>query len=348
MGRAVVGLALGAAVQLAAAAGAVAQDRPVNWIHRPDPEQIFALTPAEALRRGVGGGVDLVCTVTVDGVLADCTTVAENPPDVGFGHAALSMAPQFRLRPAMHDGRPVATQVRIPFRWSEPQRPVGSLLAQGPLPMLTERTVTSVAWAAAPSLAELAAAYPQDARRAGASGAAALRCLIAADGRLRDCDIMNEEPLSGGFGTAARRLIDRFRAPVDGHPDLAGAHTQIRFTFTPRLLDNPTTLQGPPSWTATPSGNEPGAGFPRAAAQAGVLDARVQVDCTVGRDGRLTDCTVANETSPGYGFGQAAIALAGGFTMSLWTEEGLPTAGARLRVPLHYTLPTPPVAASGH
>lgn len=205
----------------------------------------------------------------------------------------------------------------------------------------TETLARNVPWTAAPSIGDVAAAYPERARRARIAGWAFIACRIDRDGRLTICRAATEAPRNQGFAQAALSLSSRFRAPAGrpGFERLAGASTLVRIRFTPGMLDSVTTLPFPPAWSATPRGDEPGGGFPRTAAQAGVLDAHVQVDCTVGPDGRLADCAVASEDHPGYGFGAAAAALARGFALPLWSEDGLPSVGARLRVPIHYALP---------
>lgn len=70
------------------------------------------------------------------------------------------------------------------------------------------------------------------------------------------------------------------------------------------------------------------------------------LDCVVGADGHLQNCTVAEETPGGYGFGQAALALSSGFVMTLWGDDGLPTVGAGVRVPVRYRLPSAPAGAA--
>lgn len=72
-----------------------------------------------------------------------------------------------------------------------------------------------------PSQADLARAYPAQARPAGRPGGAQLRCRIRSDTRLAHCRVMSEEPAGQGFGAAALEASAYFRftpAIRDGRP----------------------------------------------------------------------------------------------------------------------------------
>jgi hypothetical protein len=61
---------------------------------------------------------------------------------------------------------------------------------------------------------------------------------------------------------------------------------------------------------------------------------------------------VTSEEPAEFGFGQAALALAPHFRLSVWTEQGLPTVGGRVTLPIRYQLPpetisTPNAEAKG-
>jgi hypothetical protein len=59
----------------------------------------------------------------------------------------------------------------------------------------------------------------------------------------------------------------------------------------------------------------------------------------------LKDCTVQRQSPEGLGFGDAALALSGLFQVSVWTDEGLPTVGGRVSVPIRYEAALPAPAA---
>ncbi|HEX7948265.1 MAG TPA: hypothetical protein VF495_26605, partial [Phenylobacterium sp.] len=57
-----------------------------------------------------------------------------------------------------------------------------------------------------------------------------------------------------------------------------------------------------------------------------------------GATGALEACTAASEEPAGLGYADAALALAKAFRLSVWTDEGLPTIGGVVRVPLRFDL----------
>lgn len=68
----------------------------------------------------VEGMAVIDCIATVAGKLRDCTVKSENPADFGFGEAALKMAPLFKVRPAVVDGKPSDAPVSIPLTFKLP------------------------------------------------------------------------------------------------------------------------------------------------------------------------------------------------------------------------------------
>jgi protein TonB len=73
------------------------------------------------MRLEISGRAMVNCAVRTDGALEDCGLESEDPPDYGFGAAAMKMTPLFRMRPMTKDGVAVAgARVRIPFRFELP------------------------------------------------------------------------------------------------------------------------------------------------------------------------------------------------------------------------------------
>lgn len=85
-----------------------------RWVRQPrDLERYY---PARALAREIPGQVFLDCLVTATGTL-NCSVVSETPTGWGFGAAALRIAGEHRMVPAMRDGQAVEGRyrMRVPF-----------------------------------------------------------------------------------------------------------------------------------------------------------------------------------------------------------------------------------------
>jgi hypothetical protein len=193
------------------------------------------------------------------------------------------------------------------------------------------------AMAQAPSVADMAAAYPARAKAAGVSGSVVLSCRVARDNRtLRDCDPVKESPGAYGFGAVARKLAEKM---VVETPDLAGQNVFVPMIFDAAMLKGEATVSQP-VWAELPSVQDFQASFPKT--QNGVNNVRVVLGCTVEAGGGLGGCSVAQEEPAGQGYGAGALALAGKFKLAPWSLDGAPTVGAHIKLPIRYALtPTP-------
>jgi TonB family protein len=87
----------------------------VPFTQRPSARDFSRHYPNRALRAGLDGRVTLSCTVRRD-LRLDCLIAAEDPPNEGFGAAALRIAGRFRAAREFPDGRStVGAQVTVPL-----------------------------------------------------------------------------------------------------------------------------------------------------------------------------------------------------------------------------------------
>ncbi len=104
-----------------------------DWLRRPSGDDVADSYPKLASFLGVAGEVTLDCAVSVDGAMHDCKVLTELPTGLGFGSAALGMAPRFAMRPRTVNGAPVGGAiVRIPIRYLQPEQ--DAIPAAGPAP----------------------------------------------------------------------------------------------------------------------------------------------------------------------------------------------------------------------
>lgn len=321
---------------------ALAVETEADWLKKPSAEDLLAVWPTQAMKAGIGGRAQIACKISTQGALFDCIVESETPAGAGFGAAAIALTPQFLMKPATRDGKPVVSGASIPINFVAPRTATGSHIpGQGLYAPLTREVLSDVSWRQAPTYAQVAAVYPLKAREAQVGGRVTLVCKFKEDGKIGRCDALQEEPKRHGFAAAAKTLVGEFRGPAamsDGKSTV-GVMTQIPFTFAVEMLDPERRLIGKPRWTALPKGEDMMAGYPNAAIQAGVRQARVIIACDVASGGRLSGCAPEKEEPAGLGFAASALALANAFEVSRWTAEGLPTVGGRIRVPIRYDLP---------
>lgn len=323
-----------------------APDKEAEWLRRPSPADLMAVYPTAALERGLGGKAIIGCKVSLQGALFDCEVLAEEPQGMGFGQAALALTPQLQMKPALRDGQPVIGSLRMPIEFKAGGPPTGSFLRNAAIGSPFRRSfIGQPIWSAAPTYDEAVAVYPERAAEKRVGGSATIKCELTEERGLRRCTTISESPRGYGFAKAARTLSDRFLlAPVAEEVDLEGVETQYRVVFDPAMLDPARRIVGRPDWRSLPSPGDVGGAYPAKALDEGVSGARVSMDCLVGAGGQVEDCRVLSETPAGYGFGEAARALAPHFRLSVWTEEGLPTMGGRVTIPMRYEAPSPPAA----
>lgn len=187
-------------------------------------------------------------------------------------------------------------------------------------------------WTAAPTAADMAAAYPAKAKAENLGGGVELTCTANRKGAMTDCDVLAESPRGYGFGPAARKLAEQLR----GEGVVNGTEVRVPITFLPDIGKGAPATVKTPKWTALPTLGDFQAAAPKS--EGGPNEVRVTLVCDVQAGGALAGCKVDREEPAGQGFGQAVLTLAPKFRADLMSGEGTPTVGARVRVPVRFSL----------
>jgi len=316
--------------------------QPPTWVHPPTPEEQLSVWPKGA--PDSGGEASVECTVTPKGQAKDCSVISETPARSGFGAAAVKLSPRFQLAPAQQGGHayPLNVQVLLTISFTKPEPKQNGAEDFGGITALH-----NAPWHAAPTTAEMAAAWPSRAPASLGEAKVRVQCGFSPDTALTGCKLLSEDPPGFGFGAAAVRLTDRFRTRGAIMEDalLAKARIFLSFDFVnPKLAGQAPVWLDQPNWVSFIPADRMTELYPSAAADAGVKTGRGVVVCTVAADGSLTACQLDGEDPAGKGFGQAALAAITSFAVNPWTEDGRPVDGDRIRVPIRFveSEPVPP------
>lgn len=309
------------------------------WARKPSGEEMAAVLPTAAAKKGADGRAVLACQLTVEGFLQGCKVESEDPPGLGFGAAALQLAAQFRMTPKIRGGKAQpGGAITIPINWRG--------FNAGMIDRSGSSLVLDPPWVSAPTAAQVRAAWPAEAKDAK-SGQAALRCELASDGGLKACQTIAEIPAGRGFGKAARSLAPYFkvRFTPDQAKELKSYSVDVPFRFR-----DPADLDGrkltSPRWTRTLTAEGMAEIYPKSALAAGKLTGLGVIGCTVDGRGELTDCQVEREEPAAFDFGAAAIEAAKTMAMNPWTKEGDPVDGLQINLPIRFNWQGEPPAGA--
>ncbi|CAN5303505.1 hypothetical protein BH11PSE2_BH11PSE2_14170 [soil metagenome] len=87
-----------------------------TWVRQPTAQDVARNFPERAARLEKPGSVRMTCRVASTGALESCEIAAQTPGDLGFGEAALRLAPLFQMAPTTQDGGSVAgASVTVPI-----------------------------------------------------------------------------------------------------------------------------------------------------------------------------------------------------------------------------------------
>ena len=319
-----------------------------DWLRKPSGEDVAESYPKIAESLDIEGYSMLRCTVNPIGVLEACYSEYERPRELGFGTAAVSLAPRFRMRPQTLNGEARASQIGIPIRFqlpvSEPYADPAPHASPNALAMArrlvamgkhVEHVMDTYDQQAAKIDFEIADQVPDSTRTAASKALREAARVRAADlaeaiahvyaGVLTEAELQNE--LAYGETPAGR-------ATVGDNPDLAAVRTMVerdtqaavqvraKIEFCKlrpcntsgdlglaRDVAAKTVAIAHPEWAATPAQDDLYTATPKLAWTLGI-GARARLTCTVAAQGALAGCTVAAEAPAGLGAGSGALKLA--------------------------------------
>jgi TonB family protein len=75
-----------------------------DWLTRPNAEDVGSVYPPAAREAGTEGSALIYCRVMADQTVSDCMVTKEDPPEKGFGAAAIKVSAVIRMRPGTIDG----------------------------------------------------------------------------------------------------------------------------------------------------------------------------------------------------------------------------------------------------
>jgi TonB family protein len=318
-----------------------------QWLKKPTLEEIWQVWPRKAASLGISGHAMIKCAVNLQGLLQACSVASETPPGRGFGRAALGLAPTFLMTPATRNGQPVESEITIPVGFeSEP----GKVLF---LPNIL--IVEAPAWSKTPSVTEILAQIDKKVGDKFADGKVIFLCkLNKVTGGISECLVANASPGMDQFRAVANALVPKFQADaktlaeVRARLDPTETEARVILSFAFPDMASPgwgkryiTHVQWAHPYDPPPAGQPT---FPDAAVKAGLKTGSATVDCQIGAEGALSQCDVVSESTPGVGLGGLAKTIAEGWVANRWTEEGLPVAGARVRLPIKMTYGSKPLA----
>ncbi|NBB13917.1 TonB family protein [Caulobacter sp. SLTY] len=296
-----------------------------DWRAKPSGMEVAKAYPASLADRSISGRVKMSCKIGLNGRARDCEILQEGPWGLGFGEAAIRLAERSLFYPGKVNGKPVdGAEMTVSFAFSSPSQGARYVIYQ---PVFSR----------APGFAEMTAAWPEG--RDGEDGVAVLRCSLKADGELEACDVVRQS--DGGFGKAARNLVDRFQVKLTPEEAKTYARSDVLIGFhflNPASIEGRTPSVKDPWWITTIDAEKVISVYPAKAAEAGVKSGRGVADCLVAQDGKLTDCKVAREKPENMGFGASAVAIAQLMQMNPWSDKGRPVVGARVKLPIDFNL----------
>lgn len=312
-------------------------DEPPNWLKKPDFNELMAVYPNEAAKKGVSGSAVIKCIVQTNGLTRACVVVKDDNPRLGFGPAAVTLAKTFLFKPATRQGQPVEADVTVPVNFHTDAAVLASDGDSRIHKSTGVRVLTDTPWSSTPTVPEILNEIDKKVGDKFAEGKIVLQCdLNKRTGRLGGCTVANASPGMAQFAGVARALAPKFKANTEVLADV-GDSVAINLAFAFPDMASPEwgkRYLAHPDWIQTFDAASKISTFPDAAVKAGLKTGTATVDCVVAANGALAHCETVRESTPNVGFGDTAIRIAETFATNPWNEDGLPVEGAHVRMPI--------------
>ncbi len=321
-----------------------------DWASRPDGDEVAEAYPKLALELGIEGRSTLSCTVSTEGRLRNCVSIATTPSGLGFDGAALKLAESFRMTPKMENGRPRPGSVNIPIRFvlpedarlgasaaphiGTPTSPGAAALAAQLAPILARDIIAgndaTVETALEQTTEGVDGQTKADARRALNDGSRAAAPAWGASLANAYASTMTErelqatlEYLSSPAGQAieARQMQVLMAQAPSQMQFIINTSTQARDKLCAQVACGLDRWQAPegvalvnPPWSRQPAEHDIENIAPPMTTLLG-LPGWAQINCIALPSGSLDSCVAVRESPEGLHFGAAALQLSDGYVI---------------------------------
>jgi GNAT superfamily N-acetyltransferase len=175
---------------------------------------------ASAPRGGKSNGSAVIhCKAAAAGSLSDCQLTREQ--GAGFGAALIALAPKYRVELPKEAAE--GATVAVAASWPAPDTPAD--------------------WRVQPKAGDFAITYTEAAWRSGKPGYAVMNCQQGAQGDLRQCMVIYQDPAGKGFGTmllAFQAYLKLKPATLGGKP--ISSAVNVGFHFAAHIAGEPGKL----------------------------------------------------------------------------------------------------------
>ena len=209
----------------------VAPDERIDWPPeiKSNPEPVL---PKEFVGSGLRAEVDVVVTVTPDGLVSGADVEASNGP--AFNRAALETAFKWRYEPARRLGHPVQARLKKRIFFRSDDSPFGGRIDSPISELAVSKLPPELQYDKAPKLLNAApAVYPRELLERRVEGEAKVRFFIDKDGRVGDRVVVSSTQVEFVQATLAMLDATSFEpARAKGEATMSAMSISQKFVMT--------------------------------------------------------------------------------------------------------------------